>query len=54
VIFDGMTQEQVSGEYPLDVHDRQYRIRVTAPTDIRMERGIVVHPVEWANLEVVE
>ncbi|RAI72626.1 hypothetical protein DOZ80_03550 [Pseudomonas fluorescens] len=53
-IFDGMTQEQACGEYPLDVHDRQYRIRVTAPTDIRMERGIVVHPVEWANLEVVE
>ena len=53
-IFDGMTEGQVSGEFPLDVHDRQYRIRVTAPNDVRMERGIVVHPVEWANLELVE
>lgn len=53
-IFDGMTEGQSSGEHPLDVHDRQYRIRVTAPSNMRMERGIVVHPVEWANLESVE
>ena len=53
-IFDGMTEGQSSGEHPLDVHDRQYRIRVTAPNDMRMDRGIVVHPVEWANLESVE
>lgn len=53
-IFDGMTEKHSSGEYPLDVHDRQYRIRVTAPSDVRMERGLVVHPVEWANLESVE
>lgn len=50
-IFDGMTEEQSSGEFPLDVHDRQYRIRVTAPSDVRMERGLVVHPVKWASLE---
>lgn len=53
-IFDGMTEAQSSGDHPLDVHDRQYRIRITAPTDVRMERGLVVHPVEWANLESVE
>ncbi|WP_415239219.1 Wzt carbohydrate-binding domain-containing protein [Pseudomonas brassicacearum] len=53
-IFDGMTEDQSSGEHPLDVHDRQYRIRITAPVDVRMERGLVVHPVQWANLESVE
>ncbi|MBX8539428.1 ABC transporter ATP-binding protein [Pseudomonas cichorii] len=53
-IFDGMTEGQISGERPLDVHDRQYRIRVVAPNDIRMERGIVVHPVEWTSLEPVD
>ncbi|WP_095185377.1 ABC transporter ATP-binding protein [Pseudomonas sp. Irchel 3H9] len=53
-IFDGMTEDQFSGEHPLDVHDRQYRIRITAPIDVRMERGLVVHPVAWVNLESVE
>jgi len=53
-IFDSMTESQSSGEHPLDVHDRQYRIRVTAPVDVRMERGQVVHPVEWVSLESVE
>lgn len=46
-IFDGLTEAQASGEKPLDVQDRQYRVRVVAPSEIRMERGIVVHPVEW-------
>lgn len=53
-IFDGMTEEQQNGERPLDVHDRMYRIRVTAPRDVRMERGTVVHPVEWSNLDVTQ
>lgn len=48
-IFDGMTEAQAAGEHPLDVQDRQYRIRVISPTDIRMDRGIVVHPVTWSE-----
>lgn len=52
-IFDGMTEGQVNGERPLDVHDRMYRIRVVAPNDTRMERGVVVHPVDWKNLDVI-
>lgn len=53
-IFDGMTQGQVSGQRPLDVHDRMYRVRVVAPGEVLMERGIVVHPVEWRDREVAE
>lgn len=53
-IFDGMTEGQASGEYPLDVHDRQYRIRVSAPGDVRMDRGQVVHPVAWAAMGAFE
>ncbi|WP_455752431.1 Wzt carbohydrate-binding domain-containing protein [Pseudomonas asiatica] len=53
-IFDGMTEDQASGEYPLDVHDRQYRIRVSAPGDVRMDRGQVVHPVAWAAMGAFE
>lgn len=53
-IFEGMTQEQASGQRPLDVHDRMYRIRVVAPGEVLMERGVVVHPVDWSNREVAE
>lgn len=50
-VFDGMTERHVAGERPLDVHDRQYRIRVVAPCDLRMDRGQVVHPVAWSEGE---
>lgn len=53
-IFDGMTQGHASGTHPLDVQDRMYRIRVVAPEDERMERGVVVHPVAWIRQEVTE
>jgi len=46
-IFAGMTEADVSGEKPLDVQDRSYRIRVISPPDIRAERGLVVHPMNW-------
>ncbi|MCQ9424323.1 ABC transporter ATP-binding protein [Pseudomonas sp. LJDD11] len=50
-IFDGMTPGHALGAKPLDVQDRMYRIRVVAPEDERMERGIVVHPVDWNSQE---
>ncbi|WP_082481529.1 ABC transporter ATP-binding protein [Pseudomonas sp. Leaf127] len=52
-IFDGMTQGQRCGQRPLDVHDRMYRIRVIAPGEVLMERGLVVHPVDWSDREVM-
>ncbi|OGB31114.1 MAG: hypothetical protein A3F78_00835 [Burkholderiales bacterium RIFCSPLOWO2_12_FULL_61_40] len=48
-IFDGFTEGQVAGEKPLDVQDRQYRIKVISPVDIKMDRGLVVHPVAWTG-----
>ncbi len=53
-IFDGLTEAQATGEKPLDVHDRQYRIRILAPTDIKMDRGQVVHPVRWSSRSTEE
>ncbi|MGY8582163.1 ABC transporter ATP-binding protein, partial [Paracidovorax citrulli] len=32
---------------PLCVQDRKYRLKILSPENIRMERGVVVHPVEW-------
>jgi len=46
-IFDGMTEADVVGTKPLEVQDRQYRIRIVAPANISMDRGLVVHPVSW-------
>lgn len=48
-IFDGLSEAQVSGEKPLDVQDRHYRIRVVSPDEIKIDRGQVVHPVLWGS-----
>lgn len=48
-IFDGLTEAQMSGEKPLDVQDRQYRLRIISPPDVKMDRGQVVHPVAWVG-----
>ncbi len=48
-IFDGMTEAKPEGDKPLNVLDRQYRIRIVAPPGILMDRGLVVHPVNWSH-----
>lgn len=52
-IFDGMTEAETHGERPLDVHDRMYRIRIVSPADVRMERGLVVHHVDWSDKDAL-
>lgn len=48
-VFDGMTEAQPVGDKPLSVHDREYRIKIVAPPEVMMDRGLVVHPVRWSH-----
>lgn len=50
-IFHEMSEEKSFGDKPLDVHDRQYRIKIVSPSHIKMDRGIVVHQVNWLEVE---
>jgi len=46
-IFDGLTEADTVGTKVLEVQDRTYRLRIVAPPEIAMDRGLVVHPVRW-------
>ncbi len=47
-IFQGWTEEQSIGQQPLEVQHRSHRIKIVAPDRIKMNCGIVVHPVIWS------
>lgn len=46
-LFAGLNGNISGGNRVLCVHDRQYRIKVVPPENERIERGIVIHPIEW-------
>ncbi|WP_310636125.1 ABC transporter ATP-binding protein [Delftia acidovorans] len=46
-IFDGLNENSPEQAKPLCVQDRKYRLKVLSPEYIKMERGIVIHPVDW-------
>lgn len=49
-VFDGLTEADLPGSSePLAAIDRNYRIKVVPPDGVRMNRGLVVHPVRWAD-----
>ena len=50
-IYHEMSEDQIYGDKPFDVHDRLYRIKIVSPSQIKMERGLVVHQVNWRGLE---
>jgi lipopolysaccharide transport system ATP-binding protein len=48
-IFDGLTEADAPGTVePLTAVDRHYRIKITPPEHVRVNRGLVVHPVHWS------
>jgi lipopolysaccharide transport system ATP-binding protein len=47
-LFQGWTEAQSAGQQPLNVQDRSHRIKVVAPDHVKMNRGTVVHPVQWS------
>lgn len=46
-IFDGLTAETNGDAVAFDVQDRKYRLRVTPPVNMSLERGVVVDDALW-------
>lgn len=46
-LFEDLDESSVIPGKPLCVQDRKYRLKILSPESIKMERGVVVHPVEW-------
>ena len=46
-LFEDLDEGSVIPGKPLCVQDRKYRLKILSPESIKMERGVVVHPVEW-------